>query len=124
MAVEIRNRLSAIFGLKLPTTLLFDHPTPDALASKIQNQIPTNKAGATVQTSISFDNLETTISSLCEDTSMREEVVRRLMTLLAKWARPRDLSADALASKLRSVTNEELLRLCNMELEVGVDVPT
>jgi NAD(P)-dependent dehydrogenase (short-subunit alcohol dehydrogenase family)/acyl carrier protein len=31
-AVEFRNRLKSISGLKLPTSIVFDHPTPTALA--------------------------------------------------------------------------------------------
>ncbi|OIJ85471.1 hypothetical protein BIV23_44560 [Streptomyces monashensis] len=39
MAVELRRGLSAATGLALPTTLAFDHPTPEAIARLILNKL-------------------------------------------------------------------------------------
>ncbi|MFC8129715.1 SDR family NAD(P)-dependent oxidoreductase [Streptomyces sp. NPDC057302] len=39
-ALELRNRLSTATGIRLPATLIFDHPNPGALARHLRSHLP------------------------------------------------------------------------------------
>jgi NAD(P)-dependent dehydrogenase (short-subunit alcohol dehydrogenase family) len=114
MAVEIRNRLAAVTGLRFTATLLFDHPTPRALAGMLERRLLERAAPPPLPIFAELDRVEHVLSALAPATDTeRERVTLRLQELLSKWlARHATSDQVDLVQQLSSATDDdELFRL-------------
>nr|WP_116214357.1 type I polyketide synthase [Streptomyces olivoreticuli] len=129
-AVELRNRLGAASGLKLPAALIFDHPTPAAVAAYLRAEVVPDEAAGGASVLEELDRLEAAIAGSAPDNITRARITMRLQSLLGKWNEGPDAGSAAQApaaaapapgagevvEELRTASDEELFAFINKGL--------
>ncbi|WP_016909304.1 beta-ketoacyl reductase, partial [Streptomyces xiaopingdaonensis] len=116
MAVDLRNRLDAATGLKLPSTLVFDHPTPEALVTHLLSALLDEAAVGPEAALAEVDRLEDVLGSASLDDEARGAVEARLRELLKRWS-----PGPADGPSLTRASAEEVVDFLNDELGITLD---
>ncbi|MEV4096141.1 SDR family NAD(P)-dependent oxidoreductase [Streptosporangium saharense] len=113
-AVELRSRLHEALGLRLPATLVFDYPTPAALADFLDEQLPREGAAPRGEPGLAeLDRLEAALERRLAEGHPLGDLTPRLRALLDRLG-GQDASDARLAgddSDLDSASDAELFAL-------------
>ncbi|CCH32016.1 type I polyketide synthase [Actinosynnema sp. NPDC047251] len=110
-AVDLRNRLGAATGLALPATLVFDHPTPTAIADYLVAELGGGEVDRFPSADASVDYLEAVFAA-----GDNPELAARLRALVDRLGTPVVDGFD-----LDAATDDELFAFMDHNTEERVD---
>ncbi|GAA2042501.1 hypothetical protein GCM10009839_51590 [Catenulispora yoronensis] len=116
--VELRNRLTAATGRAISATVVFDYPTPIALAGHLRQAIAPAEAEQ-LPLLAELDRLESVLSTAAVSEGDSGKVTARLEAVMTKWKEIRGLTeGTAVMDKLESSSDDEIFDFLGKEFGI------
>jgi acyl carrier protein len=113
-AIELRNQLTAVTGLRLSATMTFDYPTPAILADYLRREITRDGASTATLALEEIGKLEKLVQNVASDDEARANLTIRVRTLLSVLDGGQDMAAGD--DDLEIATAENIFELLDQEL--------
>ncbi|MFI6985135.1 type I polyketide synthase [Embleya sp. NPDC050154] len=124
-AVDLRDRLSRAAGVELPSTLVFDYPTPIELAARLRTELTGGDASVLAPVLAELDGLENAFGRVAEeDPQLRARVALRMRRFLDRLGSlDREDTATANGAGVETASDDELFALLDHHLEAPGQAP-